>query len=488
MRSRSRSPISGAHYYYNPYFDLYSTTPDILRYDDALFGGKLLSPTDLQTLLSPRDASPDPGIPDARWAYKWKVGHLAGQQVIFTYDTTDNNLTTINMRFPWDGTSVIVISNDKVDDAEPIGVNLAKMVYGQAVVYPVAQGRIPSVSPYRAIQATIGMPTSAALPAFADHAVWLPNDSFNTVTRVSARTDRIAGVTPLSPSLVGHTGDALSVAAGGGQVWVVHDGALEVVRLDPTTGKVIERVHTGGPDDISVAHGIVWGTQGPLDDVVRIDPRTHTVTHLGHRFGTPYELAAGGDSVWVSSRQPSLLRRIDVRTNQVVATIPVGTDAESVALGFGSVWVANGTGGYVSRIDPRTKKVIAQIAVGHDELAGQYGGGPCCHGIAVGYGAVWVAVHKDHKLVRIDPRTNRATSQLTIPLPANVGVLHVWDVMVGDGSVWVHAEPHQLFRIDPKVMGEHVTLGRAGRCAPGKEREGMVRSSSCGHPRPRQRV
>jgi DNA-binding beta-propeller fold protein YncE len=158
---------------------------------------------------------------------------------------------------------------------------------------------------------------------------------------------------------------------------------------------------------------------------------------------------AGGGSVWVSSRQSATVRRIDVRTGRIVATIQVGTDPESIALGYGSVWVVNGKGGYVSRINPRTNRVIAQIAVGDDERPPA--DSPCCHGIAAGYGAVWVAVHKDHKLVRIDPATNRATSQLAIVLP-NITDLSVRDVMVGDGSIWVHAEPHLLFRIDPTVM------------------------------------
>ncbi len=78
--------------------------------------------------------------------------------------------------------------------------------------------------------------------------------------------------------------------------------------------------------------------------------------------------------------------------------------------------------------------------------------GPCCHGLAVGEGALWVAVHRDRKLVRIDPSTDRATSELVLPIPPADTTIDAWDVMVGDGSVLVHAEPHLLFRIDPKVM------------------------------------
>jgi hypothetical protein len=63
-----------------------------------------------------------------------------------------------------------------------------------------------------------------------------------------------------------------------------------------------------------------------------------------------------------------------------------------------------------------------------------------------------VVVHKDHKLVRIDPATNRVTSQLTLPVPPNVSNVDAWDVVLGDGSVWIHAEPHLLYRINPRAM------------------------------------
>jgi hypothetical protein len=39
-----------------------------------------------------------------------------------------------------------------------------------------------------------------------------------------------------------------------------------------------------------------------------------------------------------------------------------------------------------------------------------------------------------------------------MPVLPGVETIHVRDVMAGDGSIWVHAEPHLLFRIDPKVM------------------------------------
>ena len=45
-----------------------------------------------------------------------------------------------------------------------------------------------------------------------------------------------------------------------------------------------------------------------------------------------------------------------------------------------------------------------------------------------------------------------ATSQVTLPIPQGAETIAVWDVAVGDGSVWVHAEPHLLYRIDPKAM------------------------------------
>jgi CubicO group peptidase (beta-lactamase class C family)/streptogramin lyase len=449
--------VPDSRLYFNSYFALYAPAPDDLAYDQALFGGKLLSARDLLTLITPRDSQPDPGIPDARQAYKWRVGHIAGQQVVYTL-TNAGNAVGVNLWFPHDRTAVIVLSNVLQDDPVPIAVNLSKLLYGRTVVFPVLQAHVRSVSYSRAVLATIDAQAFSDAPAFSHHAIWLPNDNIHQVTRISTLTEQVTGITTLTPDLVGNPGDVSSVASDGSHLWVAytepslgHRGLL--ARLDPVTGKVLERIPVPGAlFQISMSQGIVWGTSLATDNLIRVDTRTHHATQVGKHFGSPVELVVGGGSVWVSTYRinsfAGALRKIDARTGRVLASLHVGTDPESLALGFGSLWVVNGTGGYISRIDPRTNRVAAQIALGSDEQNKFF----TLHSVAIGYGAVWVAVHKDHKLVRIDPATNRVTSSLTLPIPTNASTIDVWDLAIGDGSVWIHAEPHLLYRVDPKAM------------------------------------
>jgi hypothetical protein len=63
--------------------------------------------------------------------------------------------------------------------------------------------------------------------------------------------------------------------------------------------------------------------------------------------------------------------------------------------------------------------------------------------IAVGGGGVWVSA-PGLPLVRIDPKTNRATQRFTGPGGGAVIVAH--------GSVWVAAGPGLTWRIDPVLL------------------------------------
>ena len=83
--------------------------------------------------------------------------------------------------------------------------------------------------------------------------------------------------------------------------------------------------------------------------------------------------------------------RIDPRTNNVRARIPLGITAKRVLLGAGSVWVtgyrwSNGVdrsrGGTVIRVDPDTNRIVARIGLG--DLA--------ANGMVVSRGLLWVAV------------------------------------------------------------------------------------------------
>jgi TolB protein len=204
-----------------------------------------------------------------------------------------------------------------------------------------------------------------------------------------------------------------------------------VVHIDPATNTLVATIPIeGAPSDIAVGAGSVWvvGTvEGGGDIVSRIDPRTEkvvaTITLEARHYGGP--IAADADAVWVADvvwtdtaegRDPTRsLLRIDPRTNEIVAAIPVEDRyADDIVLGEGGVWLVEEEGGDVVRLDPMTNQIVATIPA------------EAWSGLVVGAGAVWVDNRppglgpKEYSndprlLVGIDPETNQVVGE-AIPL------------------------------------------------------------------------
>jgi sugar lactone lactonase YvrE len=94
----------------------------------------------------------------------------------------------------------------------------------------------------------------------------------------------------------------------------------------------------------------------------------------------------------VTTQHPNnAIWKIDPRTGETVAVIPVPPTSRRVATGGGYVWVTSGTyagepavpqtGGVLTKIDPRTNRIVATIELGFRP-----------DGVAVANGSVWVAV------------------------------------------------------------------------------------------------
>jgi len=137
-------------------------------------------------------------------------------------------------------------------------------------------------------------------------------------------------------------------------------------------------------------------------------------------LGTPVGGAAGFGSVWV--RTGTQLFRIDPAAGKVTATIndlPSSPDrfVEPVATGEGAVWTSNIAAGTVTRIDPATNKVVATIPVWPTNTGCLGDPTTTCSApdtIATTPGAVWVVLHHEWQVVRIDPATNTVVARISI--------------------------------------------------------------------------
>ena len=145
------------------------------------------------------------------------------------------------------------------------------------------------------------------------------------------------------------------------------------------------------PVGIRSGLGAVWvSTSRPgQDSVYRIDPRTRAMTRVprAHRV-----VAAGPDSLWVTTDNPSIgIRRIDPVSGRVIATVPV-TEIRAMALGEGALWASTNAALY--RLDPGDARVVgAPVPLEAPSVA-----------MAVGEGGIWVGQDgRETFITRFDP-------------------------------------------------------------------------------------
>jgi YVTN family beta-propeller protein len=177
--------------------------------------------------------------------------------------------------------------------------------------------------------------------ALDDHAVWLAGGT--RLIRVDAASGEVVSKTSLPVAVDG-------LATGGSGVWAVSSSAGAVLRLDPLTAEIEERismVRDRGPAPqaltISADSDFVWVLNGDTATVVKIDPDLHDIVET-YRLDAgrgSLALAAGEGAAWVSSPFDGTVIRIDGGTNEV-ASIAVSADSspKDVTVAGGLVWVS----------------------------------------------------------------------------------------------------------------------------------------------------
>ncbi len=188
---------------------------------------------------------------------------------------------------------------------------------------------------------------------------------------------------------------------------------------------------TGGPTSPTATTGPI--NPGSLPSAGTV---IATLSGIGGAIPTGfiYGIAVDDTAVWVHNVAQATVVRVNPKTNQVVATIPVGHGLGDVRVEAGFVWVLNHDDGTVSKIDPQTNQVVATIAL--PPPLGFLGATP---------GAVWVANRRQGEVMKLDPQTNQVVATISIADgPA-------W-MTYAAGSLWVcslEAEQYGVTRVDP---------------------------------------
>ena len=266
----------------------------------------------------------------------------------------------------------------------------------------------------------------------------------NLPTRVAADNEQVWALSSVRRNDVE---DRPEIAGGGARSYAVQslsrdhlssialDGGLRVGRLQrhPGCGRGLRCTSQGSPSsgtpmetvaDVAAGGDSIWVTSQRRHAVIQVDPATLRVVARVPVPAVPLAVAAcRQDGLGRRLRQVVEGRRVCCgsipRTTRSPAAIPLPGIPGDVAVGYGGVWATVNSEDAVWRIDPATGSVVRTIPVGSGPVA-----------IAVGEGAVWVASAKDATVSRIDPATNKVVA--TIPVGGSPR-----DVAVGGGRIWV---------------------------------------------------
>jgi hypothetical protein len=150
------------------------------------------------------------------------------------------------------------------------------------------------------------------------------------------------------------------VVVGFDHVWVsTVDGRF--VRVDPDTDEVTRFRVGGTPERLASGTDAIWAIDEFEGVVLRFDPSSETVTDRVELSGGLDAVAAGEGYAWVLDSIGRTLTPISEADAEPLDPIEVGAGAEDVTVARGSVWVA--AGGTILEINPATRQVVRTIEV-----------------------------------------------------------------------------------------------------------------------------
>jgi virginiamycin B lyase len=231
---------------------------------------------------------------------------------------------------------------------------------------------------------------------------------------------------------------------GFGSLWVSKSNSKTVLRIDPTSNRIIATIPVGSDPELGIGMGMgfVWVADTKDRTITQIDPTTNRVVKVISAELAPDpegSIGVGKGSLWVMTnrhgKKSATLTRIDPANGKVVADISVRPESHACIFAFGSVWLTSSGAGTVSRVDPSSNTVIAEITV---HALPRF--------LISNEDGIWVLSQSDGTLARIDPSTNRVIATIDVGVPGDGG-----DLSVGERQVWVSAERVPLSQIDPQT-------------------------------------
>ena len=237
------------------------------------------------------------------------------------------------------------------------------------------------------VVATVELPGSpCAGLALGFGSLWVPLCAKpNALASVDLASSRVTAV--LQPGPAAAEG---GIAAGGDSVWLVSDTAGTLLRIDPSSHAVRQRIALpAGSFNPRYYQGIVWVTRAAGAEVTAVDADSGAIlasiaTGPGPRF-----LSAGDGAVWTLNQGDGSLTRIDVATRRATAQVPLGTPGHGGDIGVGAGFVFTTMAG-----TPLTATRAASASV-QSQWKGRGG-----DSLAVGADVVWLTDYERGTIAR----------------------------------------------------------------------------------------
>jgi class 3 adenylate cyclase/streptogramin lyase len=167
-------------------------------------------------------------------------------------------------------------------------------------------------------------------------AVWAIDPSAGSVWRIPVHAGRAS---KLAEGL-----DALSLAAGGGAVWVA--GSTGAEKIDAVTGDELGSMPIGvstSSETASVAlgAGAAWFAASGAQKLAKLDPESVVPTETFAVGRGPTGIAVGEGAVWVANSRDMTVSRVDPHGG-APRTIRLGQTPGGVVARYGAVWTSPG--------------------------------------------------------------------------------------------------------------------------------------------------
>jgi DNA-binding beta-propeller fold protein YncE len=147
----------------------------------------------------------------------------------------------------------------------------------------------------REVVSTVAVGKTPIFTTFGFGSVWVSNYDDDTVSVISPGST--------SAETIRVEDGPLGIATGYGSVWVVCYWRQQLLRIDPSSRRVVARIEIGrGPLSVAAGSGGVWVTNRDSRTISRVDPRSNRIVAEIPipSPASPYGIVTGGDAVWVS--------------------------------------------------------------------------------------------------------------------------------------------------------------------------------------------